>query len=201
MAILYSKMNRIKKNQGKEAAKGESDTTHCPNCGNIAKLTEKHRDRATYKCTKCNAINTFTRPPTDYERVQKKSPNQSLIVVRDKSKEAKKEKKEAVVKSETIDPKNGTEEVPKYTIDTIRKSLQHAKVLNFNYMDRNGQKSARNVEPYKLIRQSDGAIILYAYCLESSGIRTFKINRIRKIKQLSYVFEPRWPLEDKLGSK
>ena len=199
MAILYSKMHRIKKNAGKEAAKGESDTTHCPSCGNVSNLIEKHRDRATYKCTKCNAINTFTRPPTDYKNVQKNHPKQSMIVVRDRSKENKKEKKEDVPKSETNDLKNETEEVPKYTIDTIRKSLSHAKVMNFKYLDREGKKSARNVEPYKLVRNNNGEIILYAYCLDNEGIRTFKINRIRKVKQLSYQFEPRWPLEDKLG--
>lgn len=192
-------MHIIKKDKGKEAAKGESDTTHCPNCGNIAKLIEKHRDRATYKCTKCNSINTFTRPPTDFERKQKTSPNQSMIVIRDKSKEEKKEKKEIVAEKGTDVPEKGTEEVPKYTVDTIRKSLQHAKVMNFKYMDRNGTKSTRNVEPYKLMKQSNGEIILYAYCLDSEGIRTFKINRIRKIKQLSYQFKPRWPCEDKLG--
>lgn len=200
MAILYSKMSKIKKNRGKEAAKGESDTTHCPNCGNMSKLIEKHRDRATYRCIKCNAVNTFTRPPTDYERVQKNKPKQSIIVVRDKSKEAKKEKKEDVAEKGTDISEKGTgEEFPKYTVDTIRKSLQHAKVLNFKYLDREGNKSTRNVEPYKIVRQSNGDILLYAYCLDSSGIRTFKINRIRKIKQLSYQFEPRWPLEDKLG--
>jgi len=207
MAILYSKMYRIKKNAGKEAAKGAVDTTHCPNCGNIATLIEKHRDRATYKCTKCNAINTFTRPPTDYERKQKSKPNQSLIVIRDKSKEGKgatkghKGHEEDVSEKDTNEPKKDTKEVPKYTIDTIQKSLAHAKVLNFNYMDRNGKKSARNVEPYKIVRESNGDIILWAYCLDNNGIRRFKINSIRKIKQLSYKFEPRWPLEDKLGSK
>ena len=197
-------MHQIKKGKGKEAAKGESDTTHCPNCGNEAKLIEKHRDRATYQCTKCNAINTFTRPPIDYERKHKSKPNQSLIVIRDKSKEASKEKND--LKNETTDlekgtddPKNGTEDLPKYTIDTLRKSLQHAKVVHFNYMDRDGKKSVRDVEPYKLVRNNNGEIILYAYCLANEGIRTFKINRIRKIKQLSYSFDPRWPLEDTLG--
>ena len=205
MGILYSKMHRIKKNKGKEAAKGETDTTHCPNCGNEAKLIEKHRDRATYQCTKCNAINTFTRPPTDYERKQKTKPKQSLIVIRDKSKEAKgaskghKGQEESVPENGTIVPKNETtEELPRYTIDTIRKSLQHAKVLHFNYMDRNGQKSVRSIEPYKLERRANGDIVVWGYCLDNDGIRVFKINRIRKIKQLSYSFEPRWPIEDKL---
>ncbi len=195
MTVLYKKRHQIRKNAGKEAAKGENDTTHCPNCGNLSKLVEKYNDRATYKCTKCNAVNTFTRPPTDYEKIQKKNPKQSVIVVRDKSKKEKKEKKEEPKKEVSE-----TDQIPKYTIETIRKSLQHAKMLNFNYMDRNGKKSTRNVEPYKLIRQAKGEIILYAYCVDSGAIRTFKINRIRKTRQLSYEFEPRWPMEDKLGN-
>jgi len=193
--ILYKRRQPNRTTAGREAAKaakGENDTTHCPNCGNLAELTEKYKDRATYKCIKCKAVNTFTRPPTDYERVQKNHPKQTVIVVRDKS---KKEKKEEPKKEEDKE----TEKIPHHTIDTIRKSLQHAKMLNFNYMDRNGNKSNRNVEPYKLVRKSNGEIILYAYCVDNGGIRTFKINRIRKAIQSSFVFEPRWPLEDNLG--
>ncbi|MFA5132539.1 MAG: WYL domain-containing protein [Candidatus Paceibacterota bacterium] len=116
------------------------------------------------------------------------------IVIRDRSKELKVE--QAKVESQEQEKK----EQQSPSLDVVRKSMEEIKMLTFSY-ESHGDKKIRKVEPYKLMRNNKGEIILYAYCVESNGIRAFKIDKIVECAAVEETFMPRWPVENQLDPK
>lgn len=195
MAIIYHKRHPHIVNNAKEAAKGKEEIHDCPQCGNEANIVEKYRDRATYKCTKCKAVSTYSIHPGDVQRIKKNNKYKGVLV-RDRSKEVK-EKEIEDPKEENIEKKEQALE-RENTMGTIREAMSKVHLLKLNYVSKSGEKSNRSVEPYKIIRDRHGDIILYAYCVEKKGIRVFKLKGITGIKLTEESFDPRWALEDKL---
>lgn len=196
-----------KKHWGKEEAKkGNVPTRTCPNCGEQAEPYEVYRDRVTYKCVSCNAINTYTVIPSEKNAPSKKTQKMGAVTLRDKSKPEKeaqvvvtrnKENVEDVFREENLEPEKSDNEVVN-TVNTIKDGMKDAKILAFTYIDAHGNEKSRNIEPYKLTVDKKGDLILYGYCLEGRGIRTFKIQRIADCNKLDYSFDPQFPIEDKL---
>jgi hypothetical protein len=199
MGFYYKKRHKHTTRQGQINAGGSGATKVCPSCGHQADVQELYKDRATYKCTNCNAVNTFTRPPTDFERTKGHRPKQEPsvpIIVRDRSKENLEIMKKPEEKPEQPEPREP--EKVEGNINIIKTGMQENKRIIFDYMDSKGRKSNRTIEPYKLMRDKTGAIVLYAYCLEGKGIRKFKFTGIAGVQLLNDPFMPRWPVEDKL---
>jgi len=208
--FLYKKKLGPKKEWGRQAAKeGNVPTKTCPNCGEQATPYEVYRDRITYKCSSCGAINTYTQIPAKKNDAPSKVQKLGGITLRDKSKPEKTQeqvvvtrdpkKAEDVFKDENL-PSEEDESATVQTVNTIKGGMKDAKILEFTYISARGEETSRNVEPYKLTLDKKGDIILYGYCLEGRGIRTFKIQRMANCSKSNYSFDPQFPIEDKLVS-
>lgn len=189
MAILYKKRHPHKKEAGKQAASDKGDVHHCPRCGNESKMIEQHRDRSSYKCTKCNALSTFTNLPGKPNTKYKKKGPAPGIVVRDRTKERQ---------EESVQEAPADTEAFSLNINVLHESMVSTQRVSFEYMDLKGNRTIRDIEPYKLMKNRKGEIILYGFCKASKGIRTFKLQRVFGVRLLDDVFEPRWAIEDKL---
>lgn len=191
MAVLYKKRHPHKTSAGKQSASEEPGIHDCPQCGNQSKLIEQHRDRSTYKCIKCNAISTFTNLPGKPNKKYKKKGPAPGIVVRDRS-EKKAEEPEPVQTSDE------NTEAFSLNINTVNEGMVNTRKVSFEYIDTKGNRTVRDIEPYKLMKNRKGEIILYGFCKTSKGIRTFKLQRVFGVRLLDEVFEPRWAVENKL---
>jgi predicted DNA-binding transcriptional regulator YafY len=163
----------------------------CPACKSPnMKLTDPGRDRTTFTCQKCGSISTFTNAPTVDK--PKKDPVQKLsrITLRDRSSE-----REQITK-----PKPLEKESIQSILEVVRKAMKDTMIVSFDYRASDDKRSSRNVEPYK-ITHKNGDVILFAYDLESGGIRTFKVRNMSYVEPQPYAYEPRYEIEDKLKEK
>ena len=192
MTIIYRKHRHPHLiSAGRAAARGETSTFNCPTCGSVSKMVEKYKDRATYKCNACGELSTFTINPGDVKKLHKTQKNPTGILVRDRSKENK-------TKNIETKPQEKVEGNIKENLNNIREGMKKRSNLMFEYIGKNGDKTLRDVEPYKLIVSKKGELILYAYCTVGKGIRTFKLNNIKGVEVSQTEFKPRWVLEDKI---
>lgn len=185
MAVLYVKKSKTKREIGKAVAStAVSLSKTCTNCGEEARVVEVYPNYSTFKCTKCNTVLTYNAEKKESSSKVKKL---GAIVLRDRSQEKKEE-----------EPSTPTEHEDQVHVPVIREGMQGKKLIAFKYVDRTGSTSTRTVEPYKLTRQGN-EIILFAYCTDSHGIRSFKVSRITTLEILPYTFEPQYPIEDQLN--
>ena len=192
MAIIYRRnRNPQLVAAGKKAARGETNTYNCPKCGNMSTMTEKYKDRATYKCDACGELATYTIDPGDVKKLHRTPKSPTGIIVRDKSKE----KDATLVDTTQIEEIKGDVEG---NLNIIRDGMEKRSNLMFEYKGKDGGKTLRDVEPYKLFRNKKGELVLYAYCIAGKGIRIFKLNSIKSIEVSQTEFKPRWVLEDKI---
>ena len=204
--FITRKRSKVKKFWGEETAKTEDFPTRvCPHCGNQAEPSEVQKDRISYRCSTCNAKNTYTRLPDGVKASKTRGSNKlGLVTLKNKGRKEKgeNEMKEAVVseEKEAVDEEEKAKlpEPETEKVGTIRSGMTKQKVLSFNYVDAKGNKSFRTVEPYKIMKDRSGAVIVYGFCLENNGIRAFKLPRIANIQEQEYDFKPRWPIEDLL---
>lgn len=80
------------------------------------------------------------------------------------------------------------------TLGTIRKSAGSRHTLLLTYIDRSGQRTQREIEPYKMERKN-GKLILWGWCRMRDGIRMFEIERMRGLREGEAEFEPRFEVE------
>jgi len=114
----------------------------------------------------------------------------SAITLRDKS------KKSVVKKRDVSTPKS---KVPSGgTVGIIRKCMTDKHILSFSYRSVKGEVSHRSVEPYKIELDKGGAAVLWGWCLEKDAIRKFKIAGLVDPQQETYVYAPRFAVEDLL---
>jgi predicted DNA-binding transcriptional regulator YafY len=78
----------------------------------------------------------------------------------------------------------------KNKFNDIRQALLQRKVIRFQYVNAEGQKSSRLAEPEKLIFK-DNAWYLLAFCRQRQERRTFRISRLKKLEILPETFEPK----------
>jgi len=186
MAILYRKKSKTKKEIAKITAGTEQPSRPCSSCGEEAKAIEVYPNYSTYRCTKCKTLATFS--ATTEQNNNAKVKKMGAIILRDRSGE--KEKKEKTYSEETP----LTEEQPD-SLPIIQEGIKNKKLLSFKYVDQNGNVSKRTVEPYKVTKRGRD-IILFAYCIDNKGIRSFKLEKIVNIEVLPYNFEPKFPVEE-----
>ncbi|MBL4932803.1 helix-turn-helix transcriptional regulator [Clostridium paridis] len=74
----------------------------------------------------------------------------------------------------------GNYEKQKDIFNLLKSSILEKRVINFSYFNSIGEKSNRNVEPFKLLFK-DKAWYLIGYCLEKNSVRTFKIIRMANV--------------------
>ena len=196
---ITRRKSRIKQFWGEEKAKenpADYPSRTCPHCGNQAAALEVQKDRITYQCENCRAKNTYTRVPDGRKEVRGQTNKLGLVTLRNKKQRNDVEKMEEEAKDTSEDK---AEIVPEdLKVETIRTGMANGKVLSFEYRDRNGQKSFRTIEPYKIAKDKKGNIVLYGFCLEKNGIRMFKLPKIAKLAEQPYDYKPRWPVEDLL---
>lgn len=68
----------------------------------------------------------------------------------------------------------------KNKVDTIKKSIDSRNMIDFNYIDLNGNATKRHVEPILLALKLN-RWYLYGFCRLRQDFRLFKITRIRKL--------------------
>lgn len=75
-------------------------------------------------------------------------------------------------------------------LEKIKRALNERKFLSFKYFNRNGQKSSRKIEPYRLVLKEVNWY-LQGYCTLKQDFRIFKLSRISNLEILDEIFIPR----------
>lgn len=75
-------------------------------------------------------------------------------------------------------------------IKVIKKALNESKILSFQYINHSGNKTTRQVEPYKLVLKSS-QWYFHGYCYERKDFRLFKLTRLSHLKIETNTFLPR----------
>jgi predicted DNA-binding transcriptional regulator YafY len=78
----------------------------------------------------------------------------------------------------------------KERLAVIRQAIHAACMLDLSYLDTNGKRSDRKVEPYSLILKGN-IWYLFAWCTLRGGFRYFRISRIRSLKETGERYQPR----------
>lgn len=75
-------------------------------------------------------------------------------------------------------------------LKTCQEAILQQRLLTFDYIDKNGVRSQRTVEPYQL-HFSEMSWYLKGYCLDRGGNRTFKLSRTEHLVMDRRTFVPR----------
>lgn len=65
-----------------------------------------------------------------------------------------------------------------------------SKTVNITYVDKSGNVSTREVEPYEVRGES-----FFGYCLNKNGIRRFDFDSIRSAEITNNKFIPKWAVK------
>lgn len=76
------------------------------------------------------------------------------------------------------------------TLNTCQESILKRKLVSFDYIDKDGIKSKRIIEPYQL-HFSEMSWYLKGFCLHRQSYRTFKLSRIDHLNMDQQTFNPR----------
>lgn len=76
------------------------------------------------------------------------------------------------------------------TLKQCQKSILENKIISFDYIDKDGTRTYRMIEPYQL-HFSETSWYLKGYCLHRLGFRTFKLSRIDNLNRDETTFRPR----------
>lgn len=88
-----------------------------------------------------------------------------------------------------LSPWMGNSNIQPY-LEIIKTALQESKLLNFEYADRFGNKTARTAEPYQLVLKKSHWY-WQGYCNKRNDYRLFKLSRISKLQMQEETFTPR----------
>lgn len=185
MAYIRQKRNRVTEYWAKQKAedtkkenprldefdpgyKDDPNTTMCV-CGREAELKKEYPRKRIYECSFCDAVSVVPKNSSEVS----------------KSKKEEKQKEKDFTKNVSKNEK----------VNVLRKHMTNLEMIDFEYISKNGTKSSRTVEPYKL-DVKNGEIYLWAFCSAGEGIRMFKLSGIRKIASSGFNYKPRYPLED-----
>lgn len=84
----------------------------------------------------------------------------------------------------------GANELLKKSISSIRKAIENRKEIEFTYIDSQGKRTIRRVEPYSLVLKGQ-KWYLYAWCHIRQDFRLFKLSRIRELAATDICYEPK----------
>ena len=82
----------------------------------------------------------------------------------------------------------GTTDMYGETLKILQKAIEETLAVSISYLDRDGVKTERKIEPHALVLKQ-GLWYIYAYCNLRNSFRLFKVGRIEKIKLLTEIFE------------
>lgn len=84
----------------------------------------------------------------------------------------------------------GANEPLKEIAACIRKAIEKHNEIKFIYIDSEGRRTDRRVEPYSLVLKGQ-KWYLFAWCLTRQDFRLFKLARMREVTATEAVFQPR----------
>lgn len=84
----------------------------------------------------------------------------------------------------------GSNELLKDSVTSIRKAIESHKEITFTYVDSEGKKTNRRVEPYSLVLKGQ-KWYLYAWCHARQDFRLFKLSRIKELAVTEVCYEPK----------
>jgi len=91
----------------------------------------------------------------------------------------------------TIDPRPWvSSETSMSFLDTVRTAVLTHRILSFKYSDRNGGRTTRRVEPYRLVLKA-GFWYVHCFCLERQDFRLFKLTRMSELMMEEEQFKLR----------
>lgn len=91
----------------------------------------------------------------------------------------------------------GANELMKGSVICIRKAIENHNEIEFIYIDSEGKRTNRIVEPYSLVLKGQ-KWYLYAWCKIRQDFRLFKLSRMRELSATTAVYKPREAPMDKL---
>lgn len=84
----------------------------------------------------------------------------------------------------------GANELLKESVAVIRKAIEAHKEIEFIYIDSEGNRTSRRVEPYSLVLKMQ-KWYLYAWCHVRKDFRLFKLSRMRELTATDISYVPR----------
>ncbi len=72
----------------------------------------------------------------------------------------------------------------------MKEAIKNQQLISFEYFNRSGQASKRNVEPYKVMIKAHSCY-LFGFCLERNDFRLFKLARMSDLQILDETFSLR----------
>lgn len=81
--------------------------------------------------------------------------------------------------------------VSSVALQNLAKAATDLKTIEILYLDKEGKKSRRIIEPYS-IKEKNGTWKFYGFCLLRQAIRSFELNSILESYILTRTFEPRF---------
>lgn len=88
-----------------------------------------------------------------------------------------------------LSPWSGNRTIRPY-VQMIKAALEENRLLSFSYIAHRGEKSARTVEPCRLVLKS-GHWYVYGYCRYRNGWRLFRLSRVSDLRIERETFIPR----------
>ena len=76
------------------------------------------------------------------------------------------------------------------SLERIKQAMQENRLLSFEYLNHNGTKIARTVEPYRLVLKNS-QWYWQAFCRARNDFRLFKLSRTSNLQLLTETFVPR----------
>ncbi len=83
----------------------------------------------------------------------------------------------------------------KAPLEIIRFAAANRLCVDLDYLDQNGNRSSRIIEPYSLRRSSVGDLLLYAVRSDNGAPRAYRIDRIQGATATRQSFTPRYVVE------
>jgi predicted DNA-binding transcriptional regulator YafY len=80
-------------------------------------------------------------------------------------------------------------------LETIRFAASNRLCVDLDYVDENGRRSTRTIEPYSLRRNKEGQARIFAIRSENGQPRSYRLDRIRGAQVNPTPFVPRYPIE------
>ena len=80
-------------------------------------------------------------------------------------------------------------------IEVIRFAASNRLCVELDYIDEQGKRSVRVIEPYSLRRTQAGDIVLHAVRADNQQHRSYRIDRIRGARATQQAFTPRYAIE------
>ncbi len=82
------------------------------------------------------------------------------------------------------------EAVPAENLARLAEGCESRELAHFDYSSRDGRKTSRRVEPYRLVA-TDRRWYLVAFDLERKDWRTFRVDRVARVRLTGHTFTPR----------